>query len=429
MRYMTALREKAIRKLEDVGEVDIVVGIPCFNNESTIGHVISTAGEGLSEFYGNKKALLMVSDGGSTDDTREVAFIAQVPDGVSKLVTIYRGIPGKGSAVRAIFEAALFLKARGVILLDADLRSITPQWIKNLGAPVIENGYDLVAPYYLRYKYDATITNTVAYTLTRALYGKRVRQPIGGDFAFSVSLISSYVKEDVWDTDIARFGIDIWLTTTAIVKKFKIVQARLGAKLHMEKDPTEHLAPMFREVVGTIFYLMSKYENYWKKVRGSEPVPIVGEPIIFRPRPFAINKAHLFDQFMAGLRLYGPVWGNIIGKNNLKMLEKLAERGADGFEFPVELWVKTIYNFAIFYQTWMLPKKRLLDIMVPLYYGRVAGIMNSTKDLTDDEFEEFIERDAQTFEEMKDYLIRKWDAMKVERLEEEKEEGEEEEAY
>lgn len=41
---------------------------------------------------------------------------------------------------------------------------------------------------------------------------------IGGD------LIKSYLKEDVRESDIAKFGIDIWLTTTAIVKKAKICE-------------------------------------------------------------------------------------------------------------------------------------------------------------------------------------------------------------
>ena len=45
--------------------------------------------------------------------------------------------------------------------------------------------------------------------MTRALYGQRVRQPIGGDFGFSGRLAEFYLKQDVWETHVARFGIDI----------------------------------------------------------------------------------------------------------------------------------------------------------------------------------------------------------------------------
>ena len=71
---------------------------------------------------------------------------------------------------------------QALVVVDSDLRSIVPEWIELLAGPILKGGYDFVAPLYARYKYDGTITNTVTYPLTRALYGNRIRQPIGGDF-------------------------------------------------------------------------------------------------------------------------------------------------------------------------------------------------------------------------------------------------------
>ena len=83
--------------------------------------------------------MIFVSDGGSTDDTREVASEVDTEEyGIEKIITIYRGIPGKGSAVRAILEAAEFLKVRAVALFDSDLKSITEEWVKNLITPLID---------------------------------------------------------------------------------------------------------------------------------------------------------------------------------------------------------------------------------------------------------------------------------------------------
>lgn len=93
--------------------------------------------------------------------------------------------------------------------------------------PVLD-GYDFVTPYYWRYKLDGTITNTIAYNLTQALYGMRIRQPIGGDFGVSLPLVKHYLDQEVWETDVAKFGIDIYMTTAAIVHGFKICQTRLG---------------------------------------------------------------------------------------------------------------------------------------------------------------------------------------------------------
>jgi len=119
------------------------------------------------------------------------------------------------------------------MVVDSDLRSITGEWVKYLLEPVLEEGYQYVSPVYSRYKYDGTITNNIVYNLTRALYGLRIRQPIGGDFAFAGDLAAYYMDQDVWDTDVARFGIDIWMTTNAITNNFKICQSNLGAKVHV----------------------------------------------------------------------------------------------------------------------------------------------------------------------------------------------------
>ena len=82
-----------------------------------------------------------------------------------RVVFIYRGIGGKGTAFRAIFEAADKLNARACAVVDADLRSITPDWLPCLLSPVLEKDYDFVAPTYSRHKWDGTITNNVAYNL------------------------------------------------------------------------------------------------------------------------------------------------------------------------------------------------------------------------------------------------------------------------
>ncbi len=104
---------------------------------------------------------------------------------VHKITTPYHGLPGKGSAFRTIFQMAEKLNAKVCAVVDADLRSITPDWVDLLVRPVLQNQFDYVAPYYRRHKYDGTITNTIVYPLTRALYGRRVRQPIGGEFGLS----------------------------------------------------------------------------------------------------------------------------------------------------------------------------------------------------------------------------------------------------
>ena len=263
MDYDTALRAYTAKRIEEIGSADILVGIPCYNNEKTISHVIQMVTHGLATHYRDKRSVIFIADGGSTDDTRELAKEFQIKPWQEKIIAIYRGPAGKGTALRSLFEAAVRLKVHVCAMVDSDLRSITADWVKYLLEPVLEKKFQFVAPVYMRHKYDGTITNNIVYNLTRALYGKRIRQPIGGDFAISRDVAKFYAEQDVWTTDVARFGIDIWMTTSAITQGFRICQSNLGAKIHDVKDPGQHLGPMFRQVLSALFSMMESYETCW----------------------------------------------------------------------------------------------------------------------------------------------------------------------
>jgi len=409
-RFSTTLRDHARKTIEKLRYTDIVIGIPSYYSGSSIVHVIQTIAEGLDRYYHDAKAVILVADGGSTDDSREIANLVQIHSyNIEKIVTIYRGLPGKGSGLRAAFEVANFLKAKAVAVFDSDLVSIKPEWVRNVLDPVF-NGYDFVAPYYRRYKLDGTITNTIAYNLTRALYGTRIRQPIGGDFGISQRLAKHYFDQDAWETDVARFGIDIWMTTTAIVGGFKLCQARLGIKVHGEKDPGADLGPMFRQVVGTIFQLMETNAGHWQKVRGSLDVPILGVELEQEPAPFDIDQEGLIDYFRMGWANFSGVWKRIVEERDLEVIRGLVSiaRTAD-FHLPVETWVRIVYRYARYFHATARQRFKLLDTMVPLYNARVASLINEVRDKNPAESEQLFEAHAATFENMKDYLIKLWD--------------------
>ncbi len=409
MKFSTALRNPAARRIEDLKNADLVIGIPCYNNQATVGHVVKSVTEGVNAYYPSLRTLIMISDGGSVDDTREIVEEFETASWNNELlVTIYRGIPGKGCALRAIFEAAQFLRAKACVLFDSDLRSITPEWVKAMADPVLEKHFDFVAPHYKRYKFDGTITNNIVYNLTRSLYGKQVRQPIGGDFAMSGGFITELLPQDVWDTDVGRFGIDIWLTTNAIVRGFKVCQSRLGVKIHDVKDPTESLGPMFRQVVATIFSLMEEYETYWKYIEGSEEVETLGEEPDIHPEPFTINKEGLVETFKVGFEHFGPLWKSVLEPDNYAEIENLVRQDCKDFVVDREWWIKTLFNFAAVYHKWHKNRFKLVTSMTPLYNARIASTVTKMENLTDAEAEELILEGAQDFERLKPYLIDLW---------------------
>ncbi|MCD6161366.1 MAG: glycosyltransferase [candidate division Zixibacteria bacterium] len=409
MKYFTSLRPYIFKRIELIEKADILVGIPAYNNESTIAHVIEMVSEGLRKHYRDYKAVIMISDGGSTDDTRDVADAALINPWQEKLINIYRGPAGKGTALRAIFESASRLSVKACMVVDSDLKSITHDWVKYLLEPVINYNFDFVAPIYCRYKYDGTITNNVVYSLTRALYGKRIRQPIGGDFAFSKKSADFYMKQDVWETDIAKFGIDIWMTTSALVNGFKTCQSHLGVKIHDAKDPAVHLAPMYRQVVTTLFVLMDQYQDYWKNIKGSEATMIFGDDPGIEPDPIDVDLKQLIRKFKFGYRYFGVLWEKIFSEEIYGEIQKASKLSTADFSFSIEIWAKILYEVAATFHKWQHNRYKLVELTTPLYYARVASFINKTKDLSSSEAEHIVEEDALICEKLKPVLLNIWD--------------------
>jgi hypothetical protein len=278
---------------------------------------------------------------------------------------------------------------------------------------VLENGYDFVAPVYLRHKYDGTITNNIVYSLTRALYGKRIRQPIGGDFALSQGVAKFYIKQDVWETDVARYGIDIWMTTTAITQGFRICQSNLGVKIHDAKDPGQHLGPMFRQVLWTLFALMENFESIWKSVSGSETVPTFGHKNSIEPEPVSVDNESLVQKFRTGYEQFSSLYKEILCPECFDQIEKTFSQSSREIYLPTEIWIQILYDLAATFHRWSKNRYKLIELVTPLYYARVASFVRQTWDLTSAEAEKVVEEQAQLFEDHKDYLLRVWEAEKA----------------
>lgn len=409
---------EAEEKVQDIGSTEILVGIPSYNNADTIGHVVHAVTAGLAKYFPGRRAVLVNSDGGSTDGTTQVVANASVDLGallvsetqspLRKIVTPYHGIPGKGSAFRTVFEVARRLKAKACAVVDSDLRSITPEWMELLLRPILTQGYDYVAPYYLRHKYDGTITNSIVYPLTRTLYGARIRQPIGGDFGFSGELAARYLEKHVWHSEVAKFGIDIWMTTEALASGARVCQSFLGAKIHNPKDPSQDLTGMLVEVVGALFALMEEHENIWVERDGSIPIPLFGFQYQVALEPVNVNVDRMVTTFRQGVVDLQDIWRTILTPPVMEALLQLKDLPTKVFRVSDELWAKIVFDAAVAFHRNTVVRDHLLKSLTPLYLGRTASFVLETQGLTSSESEERIELLCQTFEKEKCYLLDQW---------------------
>jgi hypothetical protein len=452
----TAIRDEIAR----LGSADIMVGIPSYRNAATIGHVVRAAQAGLVQYFPDLRPLLVNADAGSPDGTRRVVLETEPPGYVEQILLVHPrnrlarlsltypdvdGVMGKGAALRTIFEVAAELGVQALVVVDSDLRSIVPEWIELLAGPILKGGYDFVSPLYARHKYDGTITNTLTYPVTRALYGHRIRQPIGGDFGVGADLIRDYLAQENWTPDVSRFGVDIWMTTTALTGGFAVCQSRLGAKIHDPKDPGSDLGPMFRQVVETMIALAQENAPRWLEISGSHEVPAYGFERYADPPALEIDTLRLLNQFHAGSLTVADTWRRTFARPHLERVMALAgEAGtmaeaashrlglaADraqapgaaeagrfstdelsdavaGFHFPDELWARLFYDLLVAASFGKTPAEQLVAAFTPVYFGRVGSHVIENRRLSGEQAEERVERQAREFEAQKPYLVERW---------------------
>ena len=128
----------------------VCVGIPSYNEADRISFVVSQIDKGLKLLRENfpqiNDCVILSADSCSSDDTikrfdnTDTLFI--------KDSVLTKGEPGKGKNVLAILKYALENSCDVVLTIDADLESITPDWMLKFAELVINKKVDFVYPEY-----------------------------------------------------------------------------------------------------------------------------------------------------------------------------------------------------------------------------------------------------------------------------------------
>ncbi|MDD5476339.1 MAG: glycosyltransferase [Syntrophales bacterium] len=399
-----------VENQNQVDSAEIIVGIPSYNEADSIAFPTEVADRGLTTHFPGRKAVIINVDNNSPDGTKDV-FLGTPTKAPKIYISTPPGIKGKGNNFRNLFEASVELDAKAVVVVDADLKSITPEWIQYLGEPLFRN-FNYVTPLYVRHKYDGSITNHITYPLLRTLFGLRVRQPIGGDFGFSGRMARAFLSEKLWNENVANFGIDIWMTTIAVARRFRVCQTLLGTpKTHRAKDPAKDLGPMFTQVVMTFFDLMIDFEYLWKDTTDSWPSSIFGFGLGIDEKPPAVkvNTGALYKSFTSGVDRYAENWERIVPPGELAEVKKTRMMPQKSFYYPSDLWARILFSFAIAYRNNEIPRDRIIESMIPFYHSRILSFVNRTNRKNIRECEEYFESIVRVFEKEKCYLIKRWD--------------------
>lgn len=411
------LTDDFLRQLINVGEVDILVGLPTHNNARTVGSVVHTIRSGILRGFPRERAVIINADGGSRDGTPELVTSISIDDvrpaadvyalrTLHSISTKYATTPQNGVALRTILAAAELLRAKACIVISPESEDIKPEWISNLLGPVYREGFDLVAPTYRRHKFDGLLMTNLLYPMVRAVYGVRIREAYMPEFGFSRRLGSQFLGQNGWNNGDGD-GIELRLMLAAITGSARVCQSYLG-----EKDPTERrgadLVPTLRRTVGVLFSSLESHFPLWSAVSGSQAVPSIGGDTGFLLEPLRVNRKRLYTMFCTGVAELESVFQSILSPSTLAELHRLALQKEEEFHYPMELWVRTVYEFAASYQRAVINRDHIVQALAPLFRGRVFTFLVENRSASAKEVANHIEELCLEFERLKPYLVELW---------------------
>jgi len=414
------LSDEFIRKLTAVGEVDILVGVPTFNNRGTIEQVVNAIQLGLVKYFPRARVVLINPDGGSQDGTPEIVKNSSIQDfrtmlSPSPLRTIHRistpcgGADDRGIAWRTLLAAADLLRAKACAVVSPDLESITPEWMEGLIRPVYKEEFDLVTPIYHRHKYDGLLVKNIIAPSIRAVYGRKVREPVGGELGFSGRLACHYLEQDVWHEEFVRSHTEIWMTTRAIADGFKLCQSFLGPKIHAAESSGQNLVTAIQDVLGTLFRCMENQEAYWlERTEPPQAMPVFGFEYSSGLEPRRLNRKKMLQMFQNGISQLLPILQSILSPETLGEIQGLSQQNEKHFRFPDELWVKAIYEFAASYHHSVMNREHLLQALTPIYRGRIYSVLLQEQRADAEQIEKRLEKLCQVYERLRPQLVEKW---------------------
>ena len=405
---------EAVRaEIDRLAPVDLAIGLLTYNHAETVGTVLDAVGAGLARYFPAARSVVIAADAGSSDATLERVAGAALPTIVTKheapagerVAVPFHGVPGRGAALRTTFDVAQRLGARALVVLEADVVSIIPEWLERLAGPVLDGKADFVAPAYARHRWEGTISRLLLSPLVRALYGRRLQQPFGGQQALSARLVEHLLIHPKWSwqgTDVS----DLWITGTAIADGFAVWEAWLGRHLVRSRTRTSDLPAMIAQTLGATFTVMERHGDLWLEVLGSEPLPMMGEPAPLDSESMTVDVAGMLEAFRLGVRDLTSIWELILAPETLADVLTLDD--GDRMRFPDDLWARVVYDFALGHHYSVVHRDHLLRSLTPLYLGRTAAFVLATREVDAAASEGRLDMVGAAFERQKPYLVEHW---------------------
>lgn len=385
--------------------IDVVVGLPAERDRAAAGEAAVFARAGLSAAFPDRPSLTVVVSSEQEGTVEPDAPLLAAPAGPPPFVHAAGG--GREGALYTLLEVASSLGASACALLEPMPRPADPGWLRALLEPVLSGGVDVVAPSYARGRFEGVLVTGIVYPLTRALFGQRLRQPLGREIVLSRRLVEHLSQNEEWRSDPVYAGADLWVITKALVRECRCAQVFLGPRPVPQPQPAD-VSDALARVLGSLFHEMTRHAAHWQRVRGSRAVETYGDEGLPGQPGAAPQPGPLVSAFALGWQDLRGLWGQVLPPNTLYALQRISREAPEALRIPDPLWARILYDFAVAWRIKAMDRLQLLRSLTPLYFGWIASFVNEAAPLDAAAAEERVERLCLAFEAEKPYLIARW---------------------
>ena len=417
---LDSIPQPELERLEKVGSVDLVIGILDGEGQEADAPAVKIAREALADLTIPLRVMVVCNNGVHGPASPEPDG-PEVPEENQSLKVFSCSLAARDPAetpqqtivkgYRRVFAvgAKLGVRACGVIAFQPP--TATRECIYRLVHPVVDLGFDLVAPSYTRQKMEGLLNKSILSPLHRALYGERLQSPMGPDFGLSGKLLQKILRPDS-SRRAAESNPLISIASAAASGSFQICESHLGVRAQRPTD-WGNLSSLLAEVLGATFLEVEERANQWQNIRGSKVLPKFGAAEALPPDSGtipaqSIEVDSMIESFHLGTQHLQDVWGLILPPTSLLELRKLSRLPADQFRMPDQLWVRIIYDFALAHRLRVIGRDHLLRSITPLYLGWIASYALEMQTAQLVEVDSRIESLSKVYEDSKSYLVSRW---------------------
>jgi hypothetical protein len=177
--------------------------------------------------------------------------------------------------------------------------------------------------------------------------------------------------------------------------------------MHPDQSGGDLVATM-RRTVGALFSSLNSDFSVWSTITGSQAVPTFGTQPEVPLDAARVSRKRLREMFATGVAELEPVFQSILSASTLSELKRIATLEVSDFNYPADVWAKTVFEFAASYHKSVISRDHIIQALIPLYRGRALTFLLENRESSGEEVDKSVESLCGEFERLKPYLLEVW---------------------